>query len=53
MDLFRIPKKVPLNLSFDIKSIHEEVANMISHGIGWLLMVIASPFCCTKLTTAT
>jgi hemolysin III len=44
MDLFRIPKKVPLNLSFDIKSIHEEVANMISHGIGWLLMVIASPF---------
>lgn len=44
MDLFRIPKTVPPNLSFDIKSIHEEVANMISHGIGLLLMVISSPF---------
>jgi len=44
MDLFRVPKTVPKNVSFDIKSIHEELANMISHGIGWLLMVIGSPF---------
>jgi hemolysin III len=44
MDLFRIPQKVPHNLKFDIKSIHEEVANMISHGIGWILVLITSPF---------
>lgn len=41
---FKIPKIVPENLRFDIKSIHEEVANQISHGIGWILGLIASPF---------
>lgn len=43
-DLFRIPQSVPHNLSFDIKSIHEEVANMISHGIGLVIMLLGSPF---------
>lgn len=41
---FKIPKVVPQNVKFDIKSIHEEVANQISHGIGWIMGLIASPF---------
>ena len=43
-DAFKIPKIVPENLRFDIKSIHEEVANQISHGIGWILGLFASPY---------
>ena len=44
IDGFKIPKVVPQNVKFDIKSIHEEVANQISHGIGWIMGLIASPF---------
>lgn len=44
MKLFKVPNHLPHDLKFDIKSIHEELANMISHGIGWLLAIFASPF---------
>jgi len=37
-------KQVPEHLKVDIKSINEERANMISHGIGLLLFLIAIPF---------
>jgi hemolysin III len=39
-----IPKEVPEQLKVDIKSIPEERANMFSHGIGFLLFLIAVPF---------
>lgn len=42
MEAFKIPKTIPENLSFDIKSIHEELANQISHGIGLLLAFFGS-----------
>ena len=44
MDLFKIPSVVPHDIKFDVKSIHEEVANQISHSIGWIMVIIASPF---------
>ncbi|MFT4970015.1 MAG: hemolysin III [Chitinophagales bacterium] len=43
-EMFRIPKALPQNVKFDIKSIHEEVANQISHGVGWIMCFFASPF---------
>lgn len=43
LHFFRFPGSIPENLSFDIKSVHEEVANMISHAIGWFLVLIFSP----------
>lgn len=42
MNAFKIPNKIPQNLTFDIKSIHEEVANQISHGIGLILAFFGS-----------
>ncbi len=42
IDAFKIPKKIPQNLTFDIKSIHEELANQISHAIGLLMAIIGS-----------
>ena len=38
------PKEVPEHLKVDIKSIKEERANMLSHGAGLLLFIIALPF---------
>lgn len=44
MDLFKTPRSIPHNVKNDIKSIPEELANQISHGIGWVMVLIASPF---------
>ncbi|MDF1697769.1 MAG: hemolysin III family protein [Saprospiraceae bacterium] len=38
------PNKIPEHLKVDIKSIREERANMISHGVGLLLFLIGVPF---------
>lgn len=38
------PKEVPEHLKVDIKSIPEERANMVSHGLGLLLFLISLPF---------
>lgn len=37
-------KQVPEHLKVDIKSINEERANMVSHGLGLLLFLISIPF---------
>lgn len=42
--LFKTPRSIPHNVKNDIKSIPEELANQISHGIGWITVLIASPF---------
>lgn len=42
--MIRIPSEVPVKLQNDIKSIREEVANMISHGAGLVLAALAVPF---------
>ena len=39
-----VPDEVPENLRYGIKSIPEEVANMVSHGIGLVIFLIGSPF---------
>ena len=39
-----IPKEVPEDLKFDVKSIEEEKANLVSHGIGLLLFLVGIPF---------
>lgn len=44
MNLFKTPRSIPHNVKNDIKSIPEELANQISHGIGWVMVLIASPF---------
>lgn len=44
MSLFQRPKFVPSNLKFDIKSIHEEVANFYSHGLGLILAILGMPY---------
>ena len=38
-----LPNKIPEHLDVDIKSIPEERANMISHGLGLILFLIAVP----------
>jgi hemolysin III len=40
----KIPSYIPESVKYDIKSIREEVANMISHGVGFLLALVAVPF---------
>lgn len=40
----KVPSYIPESVKYDIKSIKEEVANMISHGVGLLFAFIASPF---------
>lgn len=42
--MFKIPKVIPENIKFDMKSIHEEVANMVSHGIALLGVLLSVPF---------
>ena len=43
--MFRfVPKELPAEVAHDVKSIREEVANMISHGAGVVLFLILSPF---------
>lgn len=37
------PDKIPEDVVFDIKSIAEEKANWLSHGIGLLLFIVVSP----------
>ncbi len=44
MYLFKPQRSIPHNVKNDIKSIPEELANQISHGIGWVMVLIASPF---------
>lgn len=39
-----VPKVLPEHLKVDIKSIKEERANMVSHGVGLLLFLIGVPF---------
>jgi len=41
--LLKQPKDIPLNLKGSIKSLSEEKANMISHGIGLILYIIITP----------
>lgn len=43
MEMFKIPSYIPESVKYDIKSIKEEVANMISHGAGLLFAVVAIP----------
>lgn len=38
-----IPKEVPEDLKYGIKSMEEEIANMISHGIGFIIFTISCP----------
>lgn len=40
----KVPSYIPESVKYDIKSIKEEVANMISHGLGFLFALIAVPF---------
>lgn len=42
--MLKFPTEVPAELEFDIKSISEEKANMWSHGIGWIMAIIGTPF---------
>ena len=39
-----MPKEVPEILKIDIKSVREEKANLISHGLGLLVFLISIPF---------
>lgn len=39
-----VPDAVPENLRYGIKSIPEEIANMVSHGVGLIFFLLASPF---------
>ena len=39
-----IPKQLPEELEYDIKSIREEMANMYSHGAGLIIFLAMSPF---------
>lgn len=43
-----IPKAVPEDLKPLIKSIPEEIANMLSHGVGALFFLVATPFLISK-----
>lgn len=47
-----VPDEIPENLRYGIKSIPEEVANMVSHGVGFVLFVICSPFLIYKAATS-
>ncbi len=38
-----IPKEVPAEVASDIKTIKEEIANMVSHGFGAILFLVLSP----------
>lgn len=38
-----IPAAVPDDLKYGIKSINEEIANMLSHGVGFVLFLIGAP----------
>lgn len=40
----KVPSYIPESVKYDIKSIKEEVANMISHGLGFLFALVAVPF---------
>jgi hemolysin III len=40
----KIPSYIPESVQYDIKSIREEVANMLSHGLGLLMAAVAVPF---------
>lgn len=42
--MFTVPKKIPENLKFDIKSLEEEKANKYSHLVGVILWVLVAPF---------
>jgi hemolysin III len=44
MKLFKfVPDEIPKGLEGNIKSIPEEIANMVSHGIGWIFFLCAVP----------
>jgi hemolysin III len=44
MKLFKfIPDEIPKGLEGNIQSINEEIANMVSHGIGWLFFLFSVP----------
>jgi hemolysin III len=38
-----IPKEVPEDLKYGIKSMEEEIANMVSHGLGFLIFSVVCP----------
>lgn len=38
-----VPDEVPKDLGYGVKTIPEEIANIVSHGVGLLLFVVASP----------
>lgn len=42
--MFQVPKEIPENLTFDIKSLEEEKANKYSHLLGVIIWVFAAPF---------
>ncbi|SOE22953.1 hemolysin III [Spirosomataceae bacterium TFI 002] len=45
-----IPKEVPEELKYGIKSMEEEIANMLSHGIGLVFFILACPILIFKST---
>lgn len=42
--MFEIPKEIPDNLKFDIKSLEEEKANKYSHLLGVVIWILVAPF---------
>ncbi len=42
--MFEVPKEIPENLKFDIKSLEEERANKYSHLLGVVIWLVTAPF---------
>jgi hemolysin III len=47
-----VPDEVPEDLGYGVKTIPEEIANIVSHGIGLLLFLIGSPLLIYKAATS-
>lgn len=47
-----VPDKVPKDLGYGVKTITEEIANIVSHGTGLLLFLVGSPLLLYKAATS-